>query len=385
MVERHEVLLTAADAQSPLTVGNGDFACTVDITGMQTFRQFHDPERAAPGQLVTNTCTQSTWGWHEMPNPSGYTLDDAMSTYSTSRGDVEYADKFNMVAMLGGEADPETAGGNWLHMNPHRLDLGRVGLILRSDTSGEPETDPSVLSNVQQRLSLWSGTIASSFDYAGEAVEVMTAVDPSSATVAYRISSPLLASGHLAVQLAFPYASDGFMKTADWESNDRHTTAVVPREAGARIERTLDATSYSVELAWNAAALQETPEAHRVHLVSQEDSLDLVVVFTQETQSSAPPAVDSVFAAAAKWWQSFWSSGAAIDFSGSTDPRAAELERRIVLSQYLTAVNCSGTMPPQETGLVANSWHGKFHLEMHWWHAAHFANVGQARALGQES
>ena len=29
--------------------------------------------------------------------------------------------------------------------------------------------------------------------------------------------------------------------------------------------------------------------------------------------------------------------------------------------------------PPQETGLTCNSWNGKFHLEMHWWHAAHFA------------
>ncbi len=29
--------------------------------------------------------------------------------------------------------------------------------------------------------------------------------------------------------------------------------------------------------------------------------------------------------------------------------------------------------PPQETGLTFNSWEGKFHLEMHWWHAAQFA------------
>ncbi|HEU0253316.1 MAG TPA: hypothetical protein VFR12_09820, partial [Pyrinomonadaceae bacterium] len=34
---------------------------------------------------------------------------------------------------------------------------------------------------------------------------------------------------------------------------------------------------------------------------------------------------------------------------------------------------CCGSMPPQETGLTVNSWYGKFHLEMHWWHAAHFA------------
>jgi hypothetical protein len=44
-----------------------------------------------------------------------------------------------------------------------------------------------------------------------------------------------------------------------------------------------------------------------------------------------------------------------------------------VLAQYLTAIQCAGRYPPQETGLTCNSWEGKFHLEMHWWHAAHFA------------
>ena len=46
VVRRHDVVLTEADAQAPLTVGNGDFACTVDITGMQTFTAFHDPAQA---------------------------------------------------------------------------------------------------------------------------------------------------------------------------------------------------------------------------------------------------------------------------------------------------------------------------------------------------
>jgi len=71
----------------------------------------------------------------------------------------------------------------------------------------------------------------------------------------------------------------------------------------------------------------------------------------------------------------------AVDLSGSSDPRAPELERRIVLSQYLTAINSAGSMPPQETGRVCNSWHGKFHLEMHWWHAAHFALWGCPQLL----
>ena len=55
-----------------------------------------------------------------------------------------------------------------------------------------------------------------------------------------------------------------------------------------------------------------------------------------------------------------------------------------MLSQYLTAIQCAGRYPPQETGLTFNSWEGKFHLEMHWWHAAHFALWGRLRAAGAE-
>lgn len=59
--------------------------------------------------------------------------------------------------------------------------------------------------------------------------------------------------------------------------------------------------------------------------------------------------------------------------TGSTDPRADELQRRIILSQYLLAVNEAGDAPPQESGLVNNGWYGKFHLEMVFWHMAHWS------------
>ncbi|HEX2628018.1 MAG TPA: hypothetical protein VHM26_03375, partial [Chitinophagaceae bacterium] len=80
-------------------------------------------------------------------------------------------------------------------------------------------------------------------------------------------------------------------------------------------------------------------------------------------------------------WQQFWNSGGAIDFSGSTDKRAFELERRIILSQYLMRAQEAGEYPPQETGLTYNSWFGKPHLEMHWWHAAHWALWGRTELL----
>ena len=82
-----------------------------------------------------------------------------------------------------------------------------------------------------------------------------------------------------------------------------------------------------------------------------------------------------------QWWEGFWMKGGVVDFTGSKHPKAPELERRIVLSQYLTAVNSAGALPPQEEGLFSNSWNGKFHLEMHAWHEAHFAVWGRPELL----
>ncbi len=36
-------------------------------------------------------------------------------------------------------------------------------------------------------------------------------------------------------------------------------------------------------------------------------------------------------------------------------------------------VNEAGSLPPQESGLVNNGWFGRFHMEMAWWHATHWA------------
>ena len=72
-------------------------------------------------------------------------------------------------------------------------------------------------------------------------------------------------------------------------------------------------------------------------------------------------------------WRYYWHRGGMIDFGQVKDQRAKELERRMVLSMYLAKVQSSSDEPPQETGLVYNSWFGRPHLEMTWWHLMHFA------------
>jgi hypothetical protein len=98
---------------------------------------------------------------------------------------------------------------------------------------------------------------------------------------------------------------------------------------------------------------------------------------------AAPAGEDAaqVVAEAEEFWHNYWYNGAVVDFSDCTNELAPELERRVVLSQYLLAVNCAGTTPPQETGLTYNSWFGKFHMEMIWWHQAQFALWGHPELL----
>ncbi|MFG2961227.1 hypothetical protein ACGF5O_46855 [Streptomyces sp. NPDC048291] len=385
LVRRHTVEIDRPDPSHVLTVGNGDFAYTADITGMQSFPAYHDQDAAmAEHRLAVNTATMTTWSWHAMPHPEGYTLADAMSEYDTSRGKVSYPDRFGLAAMLGGDLPEEMRAGAWLSANPQRLDLGRIGLLLRPSLDSEPEATPEALAETRQSLDLWTGTISSRFSYAGHGVKVTTVADPEHARIAFRIESSLLTSGLAGIVIRFPYASDSFFQTSDWASPERHRTALEDDgKQGWSFHRTLDDTTYTLRLHCSGASVQRGAGPHEFLLTTTTSTLEVVAAYSP----AATPVLDdrttftSVQNAATAGWREFWNSGAAIDFTGSTDPRAAELERRVVLSQYLTAVNCSGTHPPQETGLITNSWHGKSHLEMHWWHAAHFATWGRPELL----
>jgi hypothetical protein len=85
------------------------------------------------------------------------------------------------------------------------------------------------------------------------------------------------------------------------------------------------------------------------------------------------PTVRRTGRAAADHWKAFWHSGGVIDLSLSKDPRWRELERRIVLSQYHMAAQSAGSWPPAEIGLMGiDYWSSQFHMEMLWWHLAHY-------------
>lgn len=353
LVRRNCPHLTAVDTLASLSVGNGGFAFTADVTGLQTW-----PELYSKGVPLG---TMSDWGWHSFPNTEGYTEEECLRSYDFGRGRPEpYSCQF--------PAGRQKAAADYMRANLHRLHLGAVGFggIALEDVSA-----------IDQTLDMWEGVLRSSFKYKGVPVKVQTSVDPSEDVVCAQIET----SARIPVQIRFPYPTGMHTDDAcDWSAGRPHRTVLIGRDGDETVfRREIDDDIYYVTVRSADADVSLTGD-NTVGIVPQADSWSFSVLFSAEEGGGAPEARASQ-AASAAWWRVWWRSGAAVDFSRCTDPRAAELERRVVLSQYLTAVQSSGDTPPQETGLTYNSWFGKFHLEMEWWHQAHFALWGRPEML----
>lgn len=367
VVARHGVSVTSFDTLSSLTVGNGAFAFTVDATGLQTF-----PDAYARGVALG---TQSDWGWHSYPNTQNYQRHEAYKTYVYEGREVP-------ISIQHKGNDRKALAGDYFRVNPHRLHLGLLGLDMRhADGRVVSMAD---ITDVQQSLDLWTGIIQSRFRVDGSPVSVTTVCHPDADVVSVRIASPLIESGLLSVKLSFGYPTGKHTDMAfDTLVPERHRSALtVVSPTHGRIARSLDSTRYEVDVQSLTPVRFVQTDHHQINVQSASgEVLELSVRYAPELAADALPLHEATLAASKVAWEQFWMSGGAVDFSGSSDPRAAELERRVVLSQYLTRVQCAGIYPPQETGLTFNSWFGKFHLEMDWWHGAHFVLWGRPELL----
>jgi hypothetical protein len=174
LVTRHNITLVQPATHSVLQVGNGEFAFGLDVTGLQT----------------TAGNTMSQWGWHSFPLPPGQRPEDLrLEGYDNSGRQVGYATN----------PKGQEALYAWLRENPHRLNLGRLRLLL----DGKPVT-VTAMGAMRQQLDLWSGLVVSSYTLAGQRVQVETCAHPSRDLVAVRIESSLVGTGRLAVEIAFP-------------------------------------------------------------------------------------------------------------------------------------------------------------------------------------
>ncbi|MBN1819515.1 MAG: hypothetical protein JW833_02300 [Prolixibacteraceae bacterium] len=343
---------------SSLSVGNGRFAFTVDFTGLQSFPALF--EQGIP------LGTQSEWGWHSFPDTADYSYDETLEYFEFYGRKVPYA-----VQKQFPERNRNAV--NYFRQNPHRLHLGVVGMdFFHSD--GSPVKAEEITS-VSQTLDPWTGEIHSTFKIDGVPVEVTTFSHQELDLISSLIKSQLIKDGRLKVKLHFPYPTGGHSDSGcNWAEPYNHSSELKTGSNSVIISRQIDNSTYNVNLCWDNQAKIYEKEKHYYYLEPEkgQSQFSFSCGFSPDKTNTDIPSFKETAENSKTEWKKFWLSGGAVDFSGSTDSRALELERRVVLSQYLTKVNCAGNYPPQETGLTYNSWYGKFHLEMFWWHGVHF-------------
>ena len=366
LVTRHNPVIHHVDVDAPLTVGNGGFAFTADITGLQTFAALYQ-------QTGIPTETLSRWCWVTDENPHHYALADASKNFTEADGRVVFY-----------PTNQSSPAGDWLRKNPRIQPLGQLSLdYTKPDGSA---LTPADIEDPVQILDLWRGILTSRFKLSGIPVEITTACDPDSDTVALRIVSDLVTQQKLSVRLAFPRGYNPAIKNTpdlDWSHPELHHS-VLSAAAGnhrAAIARTIGTTHYEVTV--DAQVAQTAPHIFRITNATAANQLEFTVTFTDHGKSVVQIDAPHAFAASAAHWLRFWNESAAVDFSGSTDPRAPVLEGRLILSRYLMAVQEAGDVPPQETGLTCSTWYGKQHTEMIWWHTAQFALWGNDELLAK--
>src|SRR5690606_14237395 len=78
LVNRNNITITDPDTLGSLSVGNGEFAFTVDASGLQSFYQDYE------NGIALGIMAQ--WAWHTTLSSTNYTLNDVAELYTTESG-----------------------------------------------------------------------------------------------------------------------------------------------------------------------------------------------------------------------------------------------------------------------------------------------------------
>ncbi|KAL5042938.1 hypothetical protein BDW71DRAFT_200237 [Aspergillus fruticulosus] len=307
-------------------VGNGNFAFGADITGLQTLLAFN---------------TLSSWCWCNDSLP--------IAPNQTDPSDFTGMDWWTHGRLVNYNIQnpAEAEISQWLIANPHRVNLGRVGFLYEGRGISVEDVNDAV-----QTLDLYSGTLTSDFTLHGQRVSVTT--------------SSLLKDGALGIFFDYPLTT----------GTNKFEAPFVGNWSASVVEHSLGGTTYFTTIEWEQKGNISGPfeGTHRYFLqpTGEAGRFTFSTGFSPSAKDQTKP-FESVERTSTKWWAQYWESGSFVDLTTSGSSDAEELQRRIILSQYLLAVNSAGKDPPQESGLQNNGWYGKFHLEMVFWHLGHWA------------
>lgn len=362
VVERHIVKHHQVDTLGSLSVGNGHFAFTVDVTGLQSY-----PIEYAKGIPLG---TQADWAWHAFPNSSNFQRSE---TYRNAL----YAGRQVSYALQGHQNVRKDSATEYYRQNPHRIHLGHWGFRIYSKTG--KLLGLSDLKSIDQQLNPYTGEIQSHFEVEGIPVDVITWALHQDDGAQVVVKSPLLKTGQLRFYVNYPFPSQAFVDEGVKYQEGGHSTnlqRISSKEI--QIEHVMDSLNYQTHVRSSVEFSCRNEANHSFELSpNPSDEIQFAVSYGHKPIVGLKKA--RLFNR--QVFERFWKSGGMIDFSSVNDARAKELERRMILSLYLTRIQSVGNEPPQESGLTYNTWYGRPHLEMTWWHLMHFGYWGREELM----
>ncbi len=368
--DRHKIVITEVDTLNSLTLGNGQFAMTMDVTGLQTF--VNEYARGIP------LGTQSEWGWHSFPSKNDYKIEQTLADIDFHGRKIPYARQWPPNT-------DESKASNYIRQNPHRIHLANVGWQIQKE-DGSMATIQDI-KNIRQVLDMYRGELTSTFYIEKERIKVVSIINQETDELAVSVQSLLIQQGRLKLKINYPYPTDTFVDEANLYENHEAERLSLSMDLPKRkiVKRELDTTIYHTSI--NSDNLEiiykQTPHGALIS-PSKGKNTWLFTVHFKESPDIMTSNFDQVKSINKSFNDGYWKKAGIIDFGKVKDKRAFELERRMVTSLYLTKVNCQGKSFPQETGLTYNSWYGKPHMEMAWWHGVHFPMWGQKEVLEKQ-
>lgn len=292
VVRRNNPTFNSLGADKVFHLGNGHLALTVDATGLQTFTTLH--------RQGTPLATAADWAWN---------VDKA---------------------------------------SQQQWPLCTIGLALDNLTQ---------VQDLKASLDLWTGKVTSSFSYEAVHYDVQTVCDPDADVVATHVKS----DGPVAIILTLPKPTGGRTTTGLYlEGKTSQITPVTDSfdDEHCVIGQQVGGTTFFADVAWKgeASLSRRGPNAFVVRCpkgdlqlqVAYSSSVTMQVVEGMPLLANVRPFIDWSLASGVGMAE-YWLTGGMVDFSKVTDPRAQQLESRVVNALYRMKVQPAVTVVPQPT------------------------------------
>ena len=302
VVSRHNPRVQKIDPYAALTLGNGSFAFTADVTGLQTFLDPYDKEFPL--------CTMATWAWHTTPH--GPDIDPAAYKYKL------YDSHGRQVPY---DTDQKSPTAVWMREEPPTACTSAT-----SPSSSKTPTAPTRPNPPTSPPSTKPSTSGSAPPPASS--NSPASPSPSSpASTPNSTPSPSASNPHCSAIKNSACESPSpihvpSVDMADWNSPDKHHTVISSStRQRADLSRTVDRDQYRVAVVWDQGNFAQSGP-NEFALAGAGDAIEFTVAFTADDFPTTFPTVAATQHASADHWSTFWSDGAIIDLAASTDPRA---------------------------------------------------------------